>query len=107
VEVIGEERPSAPLQRLDALKLANTVRQQRAEIKQALRRGDVSIAELLVTPPEFLLTARLSQILLAAPGYGQVRVSRLLKRCRISSLKTIGTLSARQRHELARAFSGL
>lgn len=65
----------------------------------------MSIVELLVTPPEFLLTARLSQILLAAPGYGQVRVSRLLKRCRISPLKTIGTLSERQRHELTQALS--
>jgi guanylate kinase len=93
------------LQRLDALKIANTVRQQRAELKQSLRRGEMSIVELLVTPPEFLLTARLSQILLAAPGYGQVRVSRLLKRCRISPLKTIGTLSERQRHELTQALS--
>jgi guanylate kinase len=93
------------LQRLDALKIANTVRQQRAELKQSLRRGEVSIVELLVTPPEFLLTARLSQILLAAPGYGQVRVSRLLKRCRISPLKTIGTLSERQRQELTQAIS--
>lgn len=93
------------MQRLDALKIANTVRQQRAELKQSLRRGEVSIVELLVTPPEFLLTARLSQILLAAPGYGQVRVSRLLKRCRISPLKTIGTLSERQRHELTQALS--
>jgi hypothetical protein len=88
------------------LKLANTVRRQRAETKQALRMGDVNIAELLITPPEFLLAARLSQILLAAPGYGQVSVSRLLKRCRISPLKTIGTLSERQRQELARTLSG-
>lgn len=65
----------------------------------------MSIAELLVAPPEFLLTAPLSQILLAAPGYGQVRVSRLLKRCRISPLKTIGALSECQRQELARALS--
>lgn len=93
------------MQRLDALKIANTVRQERAELKQSLRKGEVSIVELLVTPPEFLLTARLSQILLAAPGYGQVRVSRLLKRCRISPLKTIGTLSERQRQELTQALS--
>lgn len=93
------------MQPLDALKIANTVRQERAELKQSLRKGEVSIVELLVTPPEFLLTARLSQILLAAPGYGQVRVSRLLKRCRISPLKTIGTLSERQRQELTQALS--
>jgi hypothetical protein len=101
-----DERPAVPLQRLEALRRANDVRHQRAEIKHALRSGAVSIVELLISPPEFLLTARLSQILLAVPGYGQVRVNRLLKRCRISPLKTIGGLSERQREELAQEFAG-
>ena len=70
-----------------------------------MRSGKVEIAEFLVDPPEFLLTARLSEILLAAPGYGQVHVSRLLKRFRISPLKTVGTLSERQQQELALALS--
>jgi len=87
------------------LKVANTVRQQRAEIKQALKEGDVSIVEIFVDPPEFLLTARLSEVLLAAPRYGQVRVSRLLKRLQISPLKTIGALSERQRQQLVQALA--
>jgi hypothetical protein len=104
---VGATKETSPLlQRREALKLANDVRRQRAEIKRALRTGEVSIAELLVGSPEFLLSARLSQILLAVPGYGQVRVNRLLKRCRISPLKTIGGLSERQCEELARALAG-
>lgn len=87
------------------MKVANTVRQQRAEIKQALKEGDVSIVEIFVDPPEFLLTARLSEVLLAAPRYGQVRVSRLLKRLQISPLKTIGALSERQRQQLVQALA--
>ncbi|MCW2981207.1 MAG: hypothetical protein JWO14_2934 [Solirubrobacterales bacterium] len=102
----GEREQSAPSQRLEALKHANAVRSERAELKRALRSGTVDIAELLLGPPEFLLSARLSQILLTAPGYGQVRVNRLLKRCRISPLRTIGGLSERQREELARALVG-
>ncbi len=94
------------MQRLEALQRANEVRRQRAEIKRELRSGGISIARLVISPPEFLLTARLSQILLAVPGHGQVRVNRLLKRCRISPLKTIGGLSERQREELARALAG-
>lgn len=100
-----EGKSSGPSRRLEALKVANTVRQQRAEIKQALRSGNASIRELMVAPPDFLLTAQLSEILLAVPGYGQVRVDRLLKRHRISPRKAIGTLSERQRQELAEAFS--
>jgi hypothetical protein len=81
------------------------VRRQRAEVKRALRLGEMDIAELLIGPPGFLLSARLSQILLAVPGYGEIGVNRLLKRWRISSLKTIGGLSERQRAELARALA--
>jgi hypothetical protein len=102
----GESEPSAASRRLEALKRANAVRSERAELKRALRSGTADIAELLLGPPEFLLSARLSQILLAVPGYGHVRVNRLLKRCRISPLKTIGGLSERQRDEVARALVG-
>jgi hypothetical protein len=96
------ERGPVPLQRMEALKHANRVREQRAEIKRALRSGGLDIADLLRAPPGSLLTARLSQMLLAVPGYGQVRVNRLLKRFRLSPLKTIGGLSGRQREELVR-----
>jgi hypothetical protein len=89
------------------LQLANTVRQQRAEVKRALRAGDECIAELLLAPPEFLQGARLSEILLALPGYGQVRVGRLLKRQELSPMKTVGALSERQRQVLAQALDAV
>jgi hypothetical protein len=101
-----DDRATVPFRRMEALRQANDVRRQRAEIKHALCSGTASIVELLVTPPAYLMTAKLAQILLAVPGYGQVRVNRLLKRCGISPLKTIGSLSERQREELAQALAG-
>jgi hypothetical protein len=101
----SEERKPVLSKRLAALKRANDVREERAKLKRALRSGEASVAELVISPPEFLLSARLSQVLLAVPGYGQVRVNRLLKRCRISTLKTIGGLSQRQREELAQVLA--
>jgi hypothetical protein len=92
-----------PARRMGALRRANEVRHQRAEIKQGLRSSKIRIADLLVDPSPSLSTARLSKVLLAVPGYGQVRVDRLLKRLRISPLKTIGALSDRQREELVKA----
>jgi hypothetical protein len=100
------EETAATPRRLEALRRANEVRRRRAEIKRALRAGEVGIAALLIDPPGYLLSAKLSQLLLAVPGYGQVRVDRLLRRCRLSPRKTIGALSERQREELARALSG-
>jgi hypothetical protein len=90
---VGERRASA-------LRRANNVRRRRAEVKQELRAGKVTIFELLADSPDFLMTARLGEILGACPGYGRVRVERLLRRCHVSSLKTVGELTARQRELL-------
>jgi hypothetical protein len=101
----GEEVRRGPSHRMQALQRANTVRQRRAELKQAIRVGEMSIVSILGNPPEWVLTAPLSQMLLAVPGYGQARVSHLLERCRISPLKTIGALSERQQREVVLALA--
>ena len=55
---------------------------------------------LLRDPPDYILTAKVSDMLLAVPKYGQVKVNKILAQCRISPSKTIGGLSERQRREL-------
>ena len=57
---------------------------------------------LLLVPPDYILTAKVSDMLLAVPKYGQVKVNKILQQCRISPSKTIGGLSQRQRTELDR-----
>ena len=85
-------------QRMDALKRANEIRTRRARLKRDLKAGRSQIHGLLLDPPEYLLTAKVFDLLLAVPKYG--RVKRILTHCRISPSKTIGGLSDRQRHEL-------
>lgn len=102
----GLEETEPRLQRIEALKRANDIRTARAELKKDLKANRAEIHWILLEPPEYMLTAKLSQLLLAVPGYGQVRVNRLLRRCRISPLQTIGALSQRQREELALALPG-
>jgi hypothetical protein len=87
-------------QRMDALKRANQIRTQRARLKRDLKAGRVQIHGLLLDPPEYLLTAKAFDLLLAVPKYGRVKVNRILTHCRISPSKTIGGLSERQRNEL-------
>lgn len=99
-------KDAALARRRAALAQANLVRQERAAIKQALRGGELQIAELLADPPPSLASARLATVLAAAPGYGEVRVARLLRSARISALKTVGSLSARQRAELVGMLGG-
>ena len=87
-------------QRMDALKRANDIRTQRARLKRDLKAGRAQIQTLLLDPPEYLLTAKVFDLLLAVPKYGRVKANRILTQCRISPSKTIGGLSERQRNEL-------
>jgi hypothetical protein len=88
------------MQRMDALQRANEIRTRRAQLKRDLKGGRVSVQTLLLDPPEYVLTAKVFDMLLAVPKYGRVKVNKVLQQCRISPSKTIGGLSQRQRTEL-------
>jgi S13-like protein len=87
-------------QRMEALRRANRIRSKRAQLKRDLKAGKVKVQTLLLDPPEYLLTAKVFDMLLAVPKYGRVKANRVLNQCRISPSKTIGGLSERQRAEL-------
>ena len=87
-------------QREEALRKANEIRSARAALKRDLKAGRASIHLLLMEPPAYLETAKVSDILLAVPKYGRVKVGKVLRVCRISPSKSFGGLSERQRAEL-------
>jgi S13-like H2TH domain len=87
-------------QRMEALKRANDIRTARAKLKKDLKASRASIHSILLDPPEYVLTAKVFDMLLAVPKYGRVKTNRILNQCRISPSKTIGGLSQRQRTEL-------
>jgi len=90
---------------MDALERANEVRIKRAQLKRDLKAGRVSIHSLVLDPPECVETAKVFDMLLAAPKYGRVKVNKVLAHCRIAPSKTIGGLSERQRSELVSLLS--
>ena len=87
-------------QRMEALARANDIRTRRAQLKRDLKAGRVGVHELLLSPPDYVETAKVFDMLLAVPKYGRVKVTKVLNVCRISPSKTIGGLSQRQRTEL-------
>lgn len=99
-----QQRMEAPArsreQRMRALLRANRVRVRRAECKRDLKAGRVSIHDLLLDPPDWLLTGKVFDFLLATPKYGRVKVNKTLLQCRISPSKTVGGMTERQRTEL-------
>ena len=92
-------------QRMEALKRANDIRVRRAQLKKDLKDGSVQIEEVLRTPPAYVETAKVFDILMAVPKFGRVKAAKLLNQCRISQSKTVGGLSERQRGELIGLFN--
>lgn len=88
------------IQRMDALQRANEIRTRRARLKRDLKAGRARLEPLVLDPPDYLLTARLFELLLALPKWGRVKVNRLLTVSRVSPSKTLGGLSERQRDEI-------
>jgi hypothetical protein len=101
---LGKQQSAAPErsfnQRMDALARANLIRSERAQLKRDLKSGRLSIDRLLMSPPEYVETAKVFDMMLAVPKYGRVKVNKILTHCRIAPSKTIGGLSERQRDEL-------
>ncbi len=87
-------------QRLRALRRANEIRSARAQLKRDLKAGKAQIEKLLLDPPDYVLSAKAFDMILAVPKYGRVKANKILSQCRISPSKTIGGLSERQRAEL-------
>jgi RNA-binding protein YlmH len=85
---------------MKALRRANEIRTARAQLKRDLKAGKVKVEQLLIDPPEYVLSAKAFDMIIAVPKYGRVKANKILSQCRISPSKTIGGLSERQRGEL-------
>jgi S13-like H2TH domain len=92
-------------QRMEALQRANDIRVKRAKLKKELKLGRAKIETILGNPPEYVLTAKVFDMLMAVPKFGRVKAARFLNQCRISQSKTVGGLSDRQRAELIGLFN--
>jgi hypothetical protein len=90
---------------MEALKRANEIRVRRAQLKKDLKDGRLRIEAVLQSPPEYVETAKVFDILMAVPKFGRVKAARFLNQCRISQSKTVGGLSERQRAELLGLFN--
>lgn len=87
-------------QRARSLERANQIRFARARMKRQLRVGLVDETALLVDPPLFLRSMKVSRFLVAIPTIGDVKARLLMRQVGISEGKTVGGLSDRQRTEL-------
>jgi len=94
--------PLSPEQRTAALHKAAAARKERAELKERLKRGEVTLAEVIESgaSSEFVAKMRVSAVLEALPGIGKVRAERLMRELHISETRRVRGLGDNQRRAL-------
>ncbi|MEX0869373.1 MAG: integration host factor, actinobacterial type [Nitriliruptoraceae bacterium] len=89
-----------------ALRQAAHARHVRAEVKQGLKSGELTIPTVLKRASEepAIANMRVVDVIEAMPSYGPVRAAALMERLRIAPSRRIRGLGVRQRAALVAAF---
>jgi hypothetical protein len=92
----------SPDQRKAALAKAAQARRQRAEIKEKLKMGSVSLAELLdrANSDELVGRMKVVSVLESLPGIGKVKARKLMEELQISETRRLQGLGSNQRQKL-------
>ena len=85
-----------PEERRAALGKAKISRQERAQVKQAIALGEISIFDALNDPRESIRRMRVFELLSSLPGVGKARATLIMERRRISPTRRIGGLGQLQ-----------
>jgi hypothetical protein len=93
-------------QRRAALAKAAEARRVRAELKQMLKAGEVSLGEVLdrADDADALAKMKVSDVLGSMPAYGPVKARRLMEDLDIAPTRRLRGLGPRQREALLEVF---
>jgi len=97
-----------PDQRAAALKKAGEVRAARAELKEKLKMGSVTLEEVLsrANDDDVIGKMKVQALLESLPGLGKVKAKRLMEELQIADTRRIGGLGAQQRQGLLERVKG-
>ena len=93
-------------QRQAALAKAAEVRRERAEVKERLKMGSLTLTDLLdqAADNETLAKMKVLTVLESLPGVGKVKARRTMERIGISETRRVRGLGDQQRKSLVEAF---
>jgi hypothetical protein len=103
---MGTSATAPAPQHMQALAQANRVRLARAELKRQVAEGEATVAEIVLACPWEAESMAIADLLLSQHRWGRERCRRFLGSIRISETKTIGSMTERQRNELAMKLNG-
>ncbi len=100
--------PLTPEQRAAALEKAAKARKDRAEVKNNLKRGGITLPAVLKQgqSDDTVGKMKVSALLEAMPGVGKVRARQIMERLGIAESRRVRGLGANQRTALENEFGG-
>ena len=98
--------PLTEEQRRQALQKAAIARRKRAELKEQLKRGSITLNDLLQRKgDEIVGKMKVSTVLESLPGVGRVRARKLMERLEISDSRRMRGLGEKQKKNLLDEFA--
>src|SRR4051794_8234110 len=91
---------------MQALAQANRVRLARAELKRQVAEGEADVADIVLECPWEAESMTIADLLMSQHRWGRSRCRRFLLSIPMTETKTIGSMTERQRKELASRLSG-
>ena len=89
-----------PEQRANALAKAAEARTARAELKNQLKMGSVSLAEVLESTSDTALKLKVISLLESLPGVGKVKARKIMEEVEIADNRHVKGLGAQQKLQL-------
>jgi hypothetical protein len=84
-----------------ALKKAAEARQKRAALRESIKKGDTSFAEVMAKSDDPVVARmKVSALLESLPGYGKAKAAKVMEDLGISESRRVQGLGARQREQL-------
>lgn len=92
-------------QRKAALEKAAQARHARAELREQIKSGKVSLNEVLDSEDPIASRMKVSTLIESLPGYGKAKASKIMTELGISTTRRVKGLGARQREQLLELLS--
>ena len=92
-------------QRKAALEKAAQARHERAELREKIKSGKVSLEDVLESDDPIASRMKVSTLIESLPGYGKAKAAKIMDELGISSTRRVKGLGARQREQLLEALS--
>ena len=97
--------PLTDEQRKEALEKAAQARHERAELREKIKSGKVTLEEVLDSDDPIANRMKVSALIESLPGYGKAKAAKIMDELGISASRRVKGLGARQREQLIEALS--